>query len=110
MTNLIQRMFSSDEGDRAEIPEVKEIEGLPESPQRYTGKITKVSPAGWGFISSKEIPFTRIFFHWTSLRQDTKHFTELQNQMVVEFNTVRHPEKGLRATKLRVIELKIEAK
>lgn len=102
MTNLIQKMFSSD--SEGSTKEEQEIAGLPESEKRYKGKITKISPEGWGFISSKEIPFTRIFFHWTALKQDTKHFTELQNQMQVEFNTVKHPEKGLRATKLRVIE------
>lgn len=78
----------------------------PEKPneKRVQGKIIKISEdEGWGFITSKEIKFTRIFFHWTSLKQDTLKFQDLKNQMKVEFTPVEVEGKGWRAIKIRVI-------
>lgn len=72
--------------------------------RRVVGKIIKVSPDGWGFISSKEIKFTRIFFHWTSLRQDTLNFVNLKNGQRVEFTPIEIEGKGTRAIKIKVIE------
>jgi cold shock CspA family protein len=71
--------------------------------KRVKGKIIKVSDEGWGFISSKEIKFTRIFFHWTSLKQDTLKFQDLKNGMKVEFTPVEVQDKGWRAIKIRVL-------
>lgn len=71
--------------------------------KRVVGKIIKVSEDGWGFISSKDIKFTRIFFHWTSLKQDTLKFTELRNGMKVEFTAVEVQDKGWRAIKIKVV-------
>lgn len=78
---------------------------MPTTPSeiRMTGKIIKVSENGWGFISSRDIKFTRIFFHWTSLKQDTLKFTELKNGMKVEFTPVEVDDKGYRAIKISVI-------
>jgi cold shock CspA family protein len=70
---------------------------------RARGKIIKVSDGGWGFISSKDIKFTRIFFHWTSLRQNTLKFTDLRNGMKVEFTPVEVEGKGWRAIKIEVL-------
>jgi cold shock CspA family protein len=70
---------------------------------RAHGKIIKVSESGWGFISSKDIKFTRIFFHWTSLKQDTLKFQELKNGMKVEFTPIEVEGKGFRAIKIEVI-------
>lgn len=72
--------------------------------KRVGGKIIKVSEDGWGFISSKEIKFTRIFFHWTSLRQDTLKFTSLKNGMKVSFTPVEVDGKGWRAIKIKVLD------
>lgn len=72
--------------------------------QRVKGKIIKVSSEGWGFISSKEIKFTRIFFHWTSLKQDTVKFPELKSGMKVEFTPVEIEGKGWRALKIEVLK------
>lgn len=71
---------------------------------RKVGRIIKVSDKGWGFISCKDIPFTRIFFHWTSLNQDTAHFTELHRGMEVEFTPIEGEDKGWRAIKIDVLE------
>ena len=68
------------------------------------GKIIYLSEDGWGFLTSKEIPFTRIFFHWTSLVQETLHFTELTKGMEVEFIPVENDDKGFRAIKIYVLE------
>ena len=70
---------------------------------RVGGKIIKISESGWGFISSKEIKFTRIFFHWTSLKQDTLKFQELKNGMKVEFTPIEVEGKGFRAIKIEVV-------
>jgi cold shock CspA family protein len=71
---------------------------------RITGKIIKVSERGFGFISSRAIPFTRIFFHWTGLNQDTKNFAELNVGDVVEFEPLKLEDKGYRAIHIKVIE------
>ena len=78
------------------------LENKPEE-RRILGKIIKVSSEGWGFISSKDIKFTRIFFHWTSLKQNTKNFAELKNGMTVEFTPIEMEDKGWRAIKIVVI-------
>jgi cold shock CspA family protein len=70
---------------------------------RIVGRIIKVSKSGYGFISSKEIEFTKIFFHWTSLKQDTLPFLELKIGMMVEFTPLQIPDKGYRAIHVRVI-------
>lgn len=73
-----------------------------EDERRIKGKIIKVSDEGWGFISSKDIKFTRIFFHWTSLKQGTLNFTELKTGMKVEFTPVEVEGKGYRAIRIVV--------
>ncbi len=70
--------------------------------KRIEGKIIKVSKDGYGFISSKDIPFTRIFMHWTSLTSDTLKFTELRSGMKVSFVSHEVENKGFRAIKVRV--------
>jgi cold shock CspA family protein len=74
---------------------------------RVVGKIIKVSDEGWGFISSRDIKFTRIFFHWTSLKQDTLRFQDLKNGMKVEFTPVEVEGKGFRAIKIRVLPAEV---
>jgi len=102
MANAFEKFFKSKED--VEIVSNAESE-IPIKPEeiRIVGKIIKVSDEGWGFITSKEIKFTRIFFHWTSLKQDTLNFTELTNGMKVEFTPVQVENKGYRAIKIRVI-------
>lgn len=81
-----------------------------EENKRVTGKIIKVSTEeGWGFISSKEIKFTRIFFHWTSLKQDTLKFQDLKNGLRVEFTPVEVEGKGWRAIKIKVLSDEVKS-
>lgn len=68
------------------------------------GKIIKVSEDGWGFVSSREIEFTRIFFHWTALRQDTLPFKQLKTGMKCEFTPIEIEGRGWRAIHLKVLE------
>lgn len=100
MVNNAFKKFFSD----TEVP--TEVDTTPIKPEerRAVGKIIKVSDEGWGFISSKEIKFTRIFFHWTSLKQDTLRFQDLKNGMKVEFTPVEVQDKGWRAIKIRVVK------
>jgi cold shock CspA family protein len=72
--------------------------------QKIVGRVIKVSKEGWGFISSKNIEFTRIFFHWTALQQSTIPFLELKTGMHVEFTPLKIDGKGYRAMHIRVVE------
>ena len=87
---------------------------------RIQGKIIKlVKPnpttnegGGWGFISSKEKPFTKIFFHWTALNTHTIPFPELEVGDRVEFDLVDYvrfengvkQSMGWRALRIEVLE------
>ena len=71
---------------------------------RILGRIIRINKSGYGFISSKEIEFTRIFFHWTALLQNTLPFQQLKIGMTVEFTPMKIPDKGYRAIHIRVIE------
>lgn len=77
---------------------------MSETKTRVRGKIIKVAAKGYGFISSKDIPFTRIFFHWTSLEPDTLNFKALRSGMHVSFETLEVEGKGHRAIKVKVEE------
>lgn len=67
------------------------------------GKIYKLSHDGWGFISSDAIKFTRIFFHWSALNNDTLTFQDLKPGMWVKFIPVKRVE-GWRAIKIAVVD------
>ncbi len=99
MTTLLGSALSKALGQ--DEPSQSVTERAPEI--RVIGKIIKVSEGGWGFISSKEIKFTRIFFHWTSLRQDTKKFQDCKNGDRVEFTPIEVEGKGTRAIKIKVL-------
>lgn len=79
--------------------------------KEVTGKIVHINDdKGFGFITSSEIKFERIFFHWTSLVLETKKFTELKLNMKVKcevyevFPTDEKPkQKGWRAIRIEVI-------
>ena len=106
MVSLFDRMRDKDP-DLADKAAKSAATVQPEE-KRVQGKIIKVDKdeekGGWGFISSKEIPFTRVFFHWTSLLQDTLKFQDLRNGMKVSFVGVEVEGKGWRAIKIKVIE------
>lgn len=58
---------------------------------------------GYGFIASPELPFERIFFHWSGLKQDTLRFPDLKKRMRVEFQLQHDEFNGYRAIKIRVL-------
>ena len=68
-------------GDTEESKKKERIE----KEKRIVGKIIRVDPKGYGFIISNELPFERIFFHWSSLRSNTLRFPKLRRGMTVEF-------------------------
>lgn len=92
--------FNKGKMEAVNIQETKQIKG----------KIIHLNDdKGFGFITSEDIKFERIFFHWTALIQDTKKFTELKIGMRVKceayevFPTDRYPkQKGWRAIKIEV--------
>ena len=69
---------------------------------QYSGKITHLASEGYGFISCKEIPFTRIFFHWTSLPPNVK-FPNLEKGQEVSFQIREDPERGTQAIKIKLV-------
>ncbi len=73
------------------------------SEDRIRGKITKLHSTGYGFIHSKDKPFTRIFFHWSKLKVNTLNFTELKIGMTLEFEPVQWIDKGWRAKDIEVV-------
>lgn len=72
--------------------------------ERVQGRLTRVDPRGFGFITSRDIPYTRIFFHWSGLLQSTLNFKDLQKGMTVEFNPFLLKDKGYRALRISVVE------
>ncbi len=82
-----------------------------EKEKRINGRIIRVDPKGYGFIISPELPFERIFFHWSSLRSNTLRFPELRRGMTVEFvardqgkDPVTHENKGYKAIRIEVVD------
>jgi len=68
------------------------------------GKIIFIEETkGFGFIISPDIPFTRIYFHWTGLSPDTLNFKELKKGMEVEFIPITQILNGIKAIKIKVI-------
>jgi len=80
----------------------KKLTDIIENARRVTGRIMVLIPRGYGFISSSEVPFTRIFFHWSGLTPSSKHFSKLRVGDYVEFELIEHEEKGLKAIKIDV--------
>lgn len=77
--------------------------------KRIKGRIIHVEKdGGWGFISSADIPFTRIFFHWTALTQDTLNFTQLEKNMMVEFTPKVFDGNKHRAIKMKVLDSEVD--
>ena len=107
---IIDRLFNNkpqDNDDDNGIPDDMEISQevirrrIPR--ERVEGRIIKLGE-GWGFISSKSIPYTRIFFHWSALSQDTLRFLDLRRGMMVEFEPIEIEGKGYRAIRIKVTE------
>jgi 'Cold-shock' DNA-binding domain len=84
--------------------EVEKVTEDKQNSERIKGRITRVDSSGYCFVSSKEREFTRIFFHWTNLVQDTLHFKELKKGMWVDFIPLEKEGRGINAIKVRVID------
>lgn len=67
------------------------------------GSESKDKKGGYGFISSPDLPYERIFFHWSGLRQDTLRFPDLKKRMRVEFQLQHNEHDGYRAIKISVM-------
>lgn len=71
---------------------------------KIEGKIIHLGTGGWGFITSEELPYTRLFFHWTTLEGDTLRFPDLKKGMRVRFTPQIREDGSYRALKIRVID------
>lgn len=106
MVNAIQKLLK-DSGQQMIDNDNKELINSDKkvTEGRIQGKIIKVDlEKGFGFISSQQIKFRRIFFHWSSLVQDTKTFENLKVGMEVEFEAKFKDDKGWRAIQIKVVE------
>lgn len=74
---------------------------------KIEGKIIHLGTGGWGFITSEELPYTRLFFHWTTLEGDTLRFPDLKKGMRVRFVPQVREDGTYRALKIRVVESSI---
>jgi cold shock CspA family protein len=70
---------------------------------KIEGKIIAKSKSGYGFITSIEIPFKRIFFHWTALKNDGPGFLDVKIGDRVRFTPIELNEKGWRAVNVEII-------
>jgi len=78
--------------------------------KRIEGKIIHLDEEGWGFFSSDEVKYERIFFHWSALSKGQRNFKFLERGMRCTFDCVYikssrdgQPDKGWRALKIEVI-------
>lgn len=109
--DLFKRMQRLTKGEPIEIIETQ---AKPEHGDIVQGTITNIiyptdtQKGGYGFIASTALPFERIFFHWSGLRQDSLRFPQLEKRMKVEFilqyreRDEKH-EGGYSAIKIRVL-------
>lgn len=75
-----------------------------EEDKRVKGQIVALKPNGYGFIVSPDIPFERIYFHWTALKQSTLRFPALEKGMKVEFQAQNRGDRGYRAVYIEVVK------
>lgn len=100
---LIRNLFGQPDDDMDELPE-EPTEEVNNKPSRVIGRITHINEdRGYGFITSQEIKFTKIFFHWSALERDTLNFTKLRKGMKVEFEPKEYADTGFRAIRIRVL-------
>ncbi len=74
-----------------------------------SGRIIKVQKdGGWGFISSRDIPFQRIFFHWTVVKGFD--FAEIERGMTAKFSAKKDDTrpKGEQWRATRVYDVEVE--
>lgn len=108
MVKAFQEFFRGMKMNENTPDEVINVTTPIEGEKRVKGKIFKLSPQGYGFISSHDIPFTRIFFHWSSLRANTKKFTDLKVGDLVEFTPSDTKDKGTRAIRISVYDIGVD--
>lgn len=84
--------------------EYQDTDRYPFGEKRVEGKIIAVNKRGFGFISSKEIPYTRIYFHWTNLLPQTINFADLKRSDPVDFICEKKPDGTYRAVKVDILE------
>lgn len=115
--DLFKKMQRLTRGETIEINEPKQLTEQAKHGDVIKGIITNIiypdndkgKKGGYGFIASTALPYERIFFHWSGLRQDTLRFPKLEKKMRVEFllqysaPSAEH-EGGYQAIKIKVLE------
>ena len=108
--SIWDKMNALTQGKIIEEKEKLESDSIAKHGDIIEGVITNVikgnekKNGGYGFITSPSLPFERIFFHWTGLRQDTLRFPEIRKRMKVEFQLQNDKFNGFRAIKIKVIQ------
>lgn len=81
-----------------------DVEKFPHGSNRLEGKIIAVNKKGFGFISCKDVPFTRIYFHWTNLVPQTINFAEIKRGDPVDFILEKKADGTFKAIKVDILE------
>lgn len=89
--------------ERSELDDVK----YPFGSKRIEGKVIVVNKRGFGFISSKEVPYTRIYFHWTNLIPQTINFSEIKRNDPVDFVLEKKNDGTYKAIKIDILEKEV---
>lgn len=85
---LIKKLF----GPNSISEEIKDIEV--DKKKNLYGRISYLNrDKGYGFITTKGIPFERIFFHWSALKQSTLSFLDVKRGMYVTFDAIKQDTK-----------------
>lgn len=77
---------------------------FPFNDKRVEGKVIMINKRGYGFISTKEVPYTRIYFHWTNLLPQTINFAEIRRGDPVDFILEKKDDGTYKAIKVDVLE------
>jgi cold shock CspA family protein len=109
--SLWKRMNEITSGKSEEEKATEEIKDVAKPGDIIKGVITNVvmttpkKKGGYGFITSPDLPYERIFFHWSGLSQDTLRFPALKKRMKVEFTLqIDEDNQGYRAIKIKVLD------
>ena len=67
-----------------------------------TGIVIRINKSkGWGFVITEDVPFTKIFFHWTELTSNI-NFLEVNRKDKFVFDVMKG-DNGYRAINIRKV-------
>ena len=80
---------------------MKEATTEPLVQKRIVGRISHLNKRGWGVLISEELPFQKIFFHWTNLDKSID-FRTLSKKTKLSFVPVTSERGGYKAIHIKL--------